>query len=265
MTRLPPSALTIAGSDSGGGAGIQADLRTFDAHHIHGLSVLTALTAQNTRGVSAIHAVPLDIVDAQLQAVFEDFRVAAVKTGMLGTAALARRVASALEQRRPRHLVVDPVMVASSGAPLLKPDAVRTIRERLLPLSSLITPNIPEAEVLLGYPIGLRDLEAAAVELHALGARAVLLKGGHMPGPEISDILFDGNRITRFGHPRLRREGHGTGCTLAAAITARLARGQKLEDAVGGATEFVHQALQAGYRPGHGKVCVLATARSAWP
>ncbi len=255
--RTPASALSIAGSDSGGGAGIQADLRTFAAHRVHGLSVLTALTAQNTRGVFDIHAVPLRHVDAQLEAVFSDFRITAVKTGMLGTAALTRRVAAAMEARRPRHLVVDPVMVASSGARLLRSDAVKAVRERLLPLASLITPNVPEAEVLLGYPVEADGMEAAAIALHALGARAVLLKGGHMAGAKVSDILFDGRRIVRFSHRRLRREGHGTGCTLAAAVTARLARGEELEAAVGGAIEYVHEALRNGYRPGKGKVYVL--------
>ncbi|HRQ66849.1 MAG TPA: bifunctional hydroxymethylpyrimidine kinase/phosphomethylpyrimidine kinase [Xanthomonadaceae bacterium] len=260
MSRTPPSVLTIAGSDSGGGAGIQADLRTFAAHHVHGLSVLTALTAQNTRGVSAIHAVPLRHVDAQLDAVFSDFRITAVKTGMLGTAALTRRVAEAMQTRRPRHLVVDPVMVASSGARLLREDAVKAVRERLLPLASLITPNVPEAEVLLGRPLADRtDMEAAAVSLHALGAGAVLLKGGHAEGRHVTDLLFDGERMLRFTQPRLRRDGHGTGCTLAAAVAARLARGESLEDAVEGAIAFVHRALAAGFRPGRGRVCVLDT------
>jgi hydroxymethylpyrimidine/phosphomethylpyrimidine kinase len=257
------SVLTIAGSDSGGGAGIQADLRTFAAHGLHGLSVLTALTAQNTRGVSDIHAVPLRHVRAQMDAVFDDFAITATKTGMLGTAALVRCVATALAARRPRHLVVDPVMVASSGARLLRADAVQAMRKHLLPLASVITPNLPEAEVLLGYPVESDALEAAAIALHALGPGAVLLKGGHGRAARVDDILFDGCQIVRFSHRRLHREGHGTGCTLAAAIAARLGRGEPLEQAVGGAIEFVHEALRSGFRPGKGSVHVLNTAACA--
>jgi hydroxymethylpyrimidine/phosphomethylpyrimidine kinase len=259
-----PCALTIAGSDSGGGAGIQADLRTFAAHRVHGLSVLTALTAQNTRGVSDIHPVPLRHVQAQLEAVFADFRIGAAKTGMLGTPGLVRTVAAALARHRPRHLVVDPVMVASSGARLLLEQAVHGLRRHLLPLASLITPNLPEAEVLLGRSLRDRsDFEAAAVELRTLGAAAVLLKGGHAPGRQVVDLYFDGRRMHRFAHPRLRREGHGTGCTLAAAVTARLARGEPMAAAVEGAIAFVQRALAAGYRPGRGAVYVLDSAVSA--
>lgn len=254
-----PNVLTIAGSDSGGGAGIQADLRTFAAHGVHGLSVLTALTAQNTRAVTDIHPVPLRHVDAQIEAVFDDFRVASVKTGMLGTAALTRRVAAAIERHRPNHLVVDPVMVSSSGARLLKADAIRAVRERLLPLASVITPNLPEAEALLGHPIEPGESEAAAIALHSLGPRAVLLKGGHASGSNVCDLLFDGRRMLSFRHRRLRREGHGTGCTLASALAARLAVGRSLEDAARGAIDFVRMALHAGYRPGRGAVYVLDT------
>lgn len=251
------SVLTIAGSDSGGGAGIQADLKTFAAHGLHGLSVIAALTAQNTRGVTAVHVPPLEFLGAQIDACFEDFDVRAVKLGMLANAAVIEAVAAALERHRPKHLVVDPVMVATSGARLLEADALDALRERLLPIATLATPNIPEAELLLGEAIDAESAEAAVVELLGFGCPAVLLKGGHIGEGPMIDRLQDGDALHEFEHERLAVEGHGTGCTLASAIAANLALGLSLADACGEAADYVHGALRHAYRPGRGTVAVL--------
>ncbi|WP_447731151.1 bifunctional hydroxymethylpyrimidine kinase/phosphomethylpyrimidine kinase [Pseudoxanthomonas suwonensis] len=253
------SALTIAGSDSGGGAGIQADLKTFAAHGVHGLSALAALTAQHTRGVTAVHVPPVDFLEAQIDACFDDFRIEAVKLGMLASAAVIEAVARSLERHRPRHVVVDPVMVATSGARLLEEDALHALRTRLLPLATVITPNLPEAELLLGRKIeDLQAMAQAADALRELGAAAVLLKGGHLPGGgDVVDILVDADGEQRTAHPRLQGEAHGTGCTLASAVAANLARGLALREACRHATDYVHEALRAGSRPGRGDVLVL--------
>ena len=257
-TARPICALTIAGSDSGGGAGIQADLKTFAAHGVHGLSAIAALTAQNTRGVTAMHVPPVKFLHQQIDACFEDFKIGAVKIGMLANARVINAVADALETWRPKFIVLDPVMVASSGASLLEPAALRALRTRLIPLASVVTPNIPEAELLLGLPIANdEDAEAALVELLELGARAVLLKGGHLKGKEMVDRLDDGRQLHEFVHPRLKLEGHGTGCTLASAIAANLCLGMSLSDACAAAADYVHGALLASYRPGKGSVAVL--------
>ena len=254
----PPAVLTIAGSDSGGGAGIQADLRTFSAHDLHGLSAIAALTAQNTREVGAVHIVPPAMIEAQLDAVFDDFGIAAVKIGMLGNLATVRAVARALGRHKPAHLVLDPVMVASSGASLLDASAVGDLVDRLVPLATVVTPNIPEAELLLGRRVKTEEqAEAAAHALHDLGAEAVLLKGGHLAGSTVVDVLYDGSQVHRYAHPRLRVSGHGTGCTLASAIASRLAWGEDLPAAVDGAIDYVHGALRHAYRPGRGEVSVL--------
>jgi hydroxymethylpyrimidine/phosphomethylpyrimidine kinase len=256
----PPSALTIAGSDSGGGAGVQADLKAFAAMGVHGLSAITALTAQHTRGVTAVHVPPVAFLRAQLDACFEDFDVRAVKLGMLANAEVIHAVADALEHWRPASVVLDPVMIASSGAVLLEPAALEAMRERLLPLATLLTPNIPEAELLLGRDIGDgEDAEDALLELMALGPAAVLLKGGHLDGDPVIDRLQDGDAglLHEFEHPRLAVEGHGTGCTLAAAIAGRLALGEALPEAVGAAADYLHDALARGYRPGLGPLTVL--------
>jgi hydroxymethylpyrimidine/phosphomethylpyrimidine kinase len=254
----PTSVLTIAGSDSGGGAGIQADLKTFAAHGLHGLSAIAALTAQNTRGVNAVHTPPADFLHAQINACFDDFAIGAVKLGMLANARIIHAVADALERHRPEHIVLDPVMVASSGAVLLEPAALEALRGRLLPMATVITPNIPEAELLLGHAIASdEDAETALVELLALDARAVLLKGGHLRGKEMVDRLDDGRQLHEFVHPRLKVEGHGTGCTLASAIAANLARGLALAEACDAAADYVHGALLGAYRPGKGKPAVL--------
>jgi hydroxymethylpyrimidine/phosphomethylpyrimidine kinase len=253
----PAAALTVAGSDSGGGAGIQADLRAFAAYGVHGLSALTATTAQNTRAVTDVHRIPGPHLAAQVSAVLADFRIGAVKTGMLGTAATVRVVARALRGRRV-PVVVDPVMIASSGAALLAPGAVRAIVEELLPLAALLTPNVPEAEALTGVRIeSVRDMDRACDALLARGARAILLKGGHLPGRRVVDVLRTGTQRIAVEHPRLAREGHGTGCTLASAIAAQLALGRALEPAVRDAIAYVHGALAHGIRPGRGRVHVL--------
>jgi hydroxymethylpyrimidine/phosphomethylpyrimidine kinase len=259
MAARPLCALTIAGSDSGGGAGIQADLKTFAAHGVHGLAAIAALTAQNTRGVSAIHVPPPAFLRAQLDACFDDFRIGAIKIGMLANAAVIRTVAEALAEHPRVPGVLDPVMVASSGATLLDPAAIDALREQLLPRATLLTPNVPEAELLLGHAIADPEAaEGALVELLALGPGAVLLKGGHLPGRgELVDRYDDGTVFAEFVHPRLRVAGHGTGCTLASAIAAHLCLGHPLPRACAAATDYVHGALEASYRPGTAPLAVL--------
>jgi hydroxymethylpyrimidine/phosphomethylpyrimidine kinase len=253
------SALTIAGSDSGGGAGIQADLKTFAAHGVHGLSAIAALTAQHTRGVTAVHVPPVEFLRAQVDACFDDFEVGAVKLGMLANAEVIHAVADALERWRPPHVVLDPVMVATSGAKLLADDALDALRTRLLPLATLVTPNMPEAGLLLGLAISDADTaERAIAALRDLGARAVLLKGGHLDeGRQVVDRYDDGSTQRRFVHERMAIDGHGTGCTLASAIAAGLCKGLALPDACGAAADYVNAALRGGYRPGRGNVVVL--------
>ncbi|WP_266168064.1 bifunctional hydroxymethylpyrimidine kinase/phosphomethylpyrimidine kinase [Dyella subtropica] len=254
----PPIALTIAGSDSGGGAGIQADLKTFHARHVHGLSVIAAITSQNTRGVTAVYAVPLAHIRSQLDAVFDDFPITAVKTGMLGNAAITRLVAREMRRRKPAWLVVDPVMIATSGARLLTEEAVDAMVNGLIPLADILTPNLPEAEALLGRSIRTaKDFDSAGEALLTLGASAVLLKGGHHTGREVVDRFYDERGMMEVRHPRLRVEGHGTGCTLASAIAAELAKGQSPRSAVRRAADYVHRALAHSYRPGGGAAHVL--------
>lgn len=253
------SALTIAGSDSGGGAGIQADLKTFAAHRVHGLSAIAALTAQHTRGVTAVNVPPMDFLRAQLDACFDDFDIRAVKLGMLATAEVIGVVADALREHRPATIVVDPVMVATSGAKLLEDSALHALRTQLLPLADVVTPNLPEAELLLGRPIpDLDTMHVAARDLLELGARAVFLKGGHLPGDgDVVDLYVDAHGITPTSHPRLAVDAHGTGCTLASAIAARCAQGMPMEQACLAASDYVHAALQGGYRPGRSDILVL--------
>jgi hydroxymethylpyrimidine/phosphomethylpyrimidine kinase len=255
----PVSALTIAGSDSGGGAGIQADLKTFAAHRVHGLSAIAALTAQHTRGVSEVHVPPVDFLRAQLDACFEDFDVGAAKLGMLATSEVIDAVATSLATWGPRWIVLDPVMVATSGARLLADDALDALRTRLLPLASVATPNLPEAELLLGHPIpDLEAMRGACAAFLRLGARAVLLKGGHLAGGgDVVDLVADAEGIREIAHPRLDLEGHGTGCTLASAVAANLCLGKPLAQACADASDYVHRALRGGYRPGRGDVVVL--------
>ena len=254
----PHCALTIAGSDSGGGAGIQADLKTFAALDVHGLSAITAITAQNTRGVRAIHPAPLQHLRAQLDALFEDFPIQAVKTGMLGDARSVRCVARELGKRKPVWLVVDPVMISTTGARLLDKAGVRMLREELIPLADVLTPNLPEAEALLGRKINnARDIEHAARTLLDLGACAVLLKGGHARGREAIDRFIDTRGVLEFRHPRLNVQAHGTGCTLSAALAAELAKGATPRIAARRAIAFVQRALRNAYRPGGGELHVL--------
>ena len=254
----PPIALTIAGSDSGGGAGIQADLRTFAAHGVHGVCAITAVTAQNTRAVTAIQPLPERIVRAQLDAVFSDFRVRAIKIGMLATAGIVRSVAAELDRHPNIPLVLDPVLVATTGARLARGDLVQPLRRHLLARADVLTPNIPETEALLGRNVRNRtEMLAAAIDLAGLGARAVLLKGGHLAGRRVFDLLLSPDGAHWFEHARIPGAAHGTGCTLASAIAANLALGDSLIDAVGKAIEYVHRALAAGYRPGRGNLRVL--------
>jgi hydroxymethylpyrimidine/phosphomethylpyrimidine kinase len=253
-----PVAVTIGGSDSGGGAGIQADLKTFSALGVYGASVITALTAQNTKGVFAIHEVPADFIAAQMNAVFSDFDVAAVKIGMLGNAAAIGVVARELQSRRARNVVLDTVMAASSGERLLRPDAIGALRE-LIALASLVTPNLSEAAALVGGPAARNEDEmyAQARKLLDIGAGAVLIKGGHGEGPESVDLLVESGGATRFAMPRIEtRNTHGTGCTLASAIAAGLAKDLSLADAVHAAKTYISAAiaaadrLQLGFGPG---------------
>lgn len=251
-----PVALSIAGSDSGGGAGIQADLKTFQAFDVFGTTAITALTAQNTLGVTAVHAVPPEMVVEQIRVVASDLRPAACKTGMLATAELVEVVAGAIEEWGLRNYILDPVMVATSGARLLDASAESSILERLLPLCTLVTPNLDEAAVMAGRPVedegAMREI---AQELVERGAGAALIKGGHLVGDVVVDILFDGREFRRWERPRLEtRSTHGTGCTLAAAITAGLARGEPLVQAVEAGLDFVHRAIleAPGLGAGHG-------------
>lgn len=263
----PVSALTIAGSDSGGGAGIQADLKAFAAHRVHGLSAIAALTAQNTRGVIAVHVPPIDFLQAQLDACFADFDVHAVKLGMLANAEVIERVADALEKHRPTHIVLDPVMIATSGAKLLEDGALDALRTRLIPLATLLTPNMPEAELLLGRRIACaEDAEDAAAALLELGAGAVLLKGGHLDeGSRVIDRYFDGVTREEFSHARLPVDAHGTGCTLASAIAAQLCCGLSLPNACEAAIDYVARGLHSGYCPGRSEVLVIDHFGAARP
>jgi hydroxymethylpyrimidine/phosphomethylpyrimidine kinase len=249
-----PVALTIAGSDSGGGAGIQADLKTFHAFGVFGTTAVTAITVQNTEGVRAVHAVPPDIVRGQIAAVAEDLRPAACKTGMLATRELVTVVAAALWEHGLEHYVLDPVMVATSGDRLLDEDAEAAILAGLVPLATLVTPNLDEASILTGTPV--RDVAAmrvAARQLVDAGAGAALIKGGHLQASELVDVLHDGNRLREYRRPRLAtRSTHGTGCTLSAAVAAGLARGDALVPAVEHALEFVHRAMARAPALGRG-------------
>jgi hydroxymethylpyrimidine/phosphomethylpyrimidine kinase len=256
MTDRFPVALTIAGSDSGGGAGIQADLKSFHAFGVFGTSAITAVTVQNTLGVSGVHPIPVDTVRAQIRAVAEDLRPAACKSGMLATAELVRAVAESIREHRLAHYVLDPVMVASSGDRLLDQDAERAVAESLVPLAALVTPNLDEASVLVGAPVEEREgMRRAAVALVEMGARAALLKGGHLRSAELVDILFDGREWHEWRRPKLdTRSTHGTGCTLSAAVAAGLAHGRPLTRAVEDALGYVSRAMHAapGLGGGHG-------------
>jgi hydroxymethylpyrimidine/phosphomethylpyrimidine kinase len=266
---MSPIALTIAGSDSGGGAGIQADLKSFQAFGVYGASVITAVTAQNTRGVFGVHAVPPEFVRAQIDAVVEDLRPAAFKTGMLANAAIVAEVARAIRAHNLSAYVLDPVMVATSGDRLLDRSAESAVREQLVPLCALVTPNLEEAALLTDRSgddeAGMR---AMAENLVALGAGAALVKGGHMPGEELVDVLFDGRDHRTWRRRRVAsRHTHGTGCTLSAAITACLARGAALADAVAAGLEYVRRGIESapGLGGGHGPLNHMAPAPVVTP
>src|SRR5947199_4281609 len=256
-----PIALTIAGSDSSGGAGIQADLKTFAALGVYGASVITALTAQNTSGVSGIHVVPADFVTAQIDAVFRDLHVDAVKVGMARRLAAIDAIAAGLTRWSPKDVVLDPVMVATSGDRLLATEAVDGLRTKLMPRASLVTPNLPEAAVLLDEPVALSEsaIESQGKRLLALGCRAVLIKGGHGQGAESIDYLIDGQRTIELAAPRITTKNtHGTGCSLSSAIAAGLAKGEGLETAIRNAKAWISAAIAAADRfsvgHGHGPV-----------
>lgn len=256
---VSPCCLTIAGSDSGGNAGVQADLRAFHAYSLHGCTVFAALTAQNPFGVSAIHAIPADFVAAQLDAVLGVYDIRALKTGMLADSAVIETVADRLAAHPEMAKVVDPVMIATSGARLVPETAIEALRAKLLPLATLITPNLPEAETLAGHSGGGRGSSAAvARELaRAIYERfgcAVLVKGGHGDGASAVDVLFDGREFEEYSAGWIRDavSTHGTGCSLAAAVAAELALGGDLKAAVAGAKEYVHRAIETSYLVGRG-------------
>ncbi len=246
-------ALTIAGSDSGAGAGIQADLKTFAAHGVYGTSAITAITAQNTIGVTAVLAVNPKLVGAQIDAIIADIGAHAVKTGMLANAAIIDIVAKKIRQHRLKNIVVDPVMVATSGDLLIEKSAVAALRSKLIPLASVVTPNIPEAEVLTGMKLrSVDEIREAAKRIVKMGAKTVLIKGGHLKGPAM-DLFYDGKKFTALNAPRIgTKNTHGTGCTLSAAIAANLANGQKIETAVTNAKRYITDSLRNSYRIGSG-------------
>jgi len=252
----PACGLTIAGSDSGGGAGIQADLATFAAFGVHGTSAVTALTAQNTIGVQGVHVVPPAFVDLQLRSVLDDFTVGAAKTGMLATAEIISIVARRAAADELPNLVVDPVMIATSGHRLLDPDAERAYLDALFPHAVVVTPNVFEAELLVGRTLaGIDELAEAARQLYARGPRYVVIKGGHLSGNESVDVVFDGTDIEFLHAPRVASVNtHGTGCTFSAAITARLALGDPPDRAISVAKRYITSAIEAaaGWRLGHG-------------
>ncbi|MBI3636375.1 MAG: bifunctional hydroxymethylpyrimidine kinase/phosphomethylpyrimidine kinase [Candidatus Rokubacteria bacterium] len=248
-----PKALTIAGSDSGGGAGIQADLKTFTAFRVFGMSVLTAVTAQNSVGVHGVHNLPPEFVAKQIDAVLSDFGADAVKIGMLSTAEIARAVGARLRAHGARRIVLDPVMIAKSGDPLLQPDARAALIADVVPLAEVVTPNLHEAAALAGMPVETeREMEEAARRIRLLGPRTVLVKGGHLKDAA-TDILWDGRAFTRFTAERIDSpNAHGTGCTFSAAIAANRARGLALGDAIRDAKAYVTATIRGGFAAGRG-------------
>ena len=262
-------ALTIAGSDSGGGAGIQADLKTFSAFGVFGMTAITAVTAQNTRGVQSILEMPLDLIEAQIQSVIEDIGVDAAKTGMLGSATIVELVAAAAGRLRIERLVVDPVMVAKSGDALLREDAIDAVRHSLLPRALVVTPNLPEAEVLTrGAVTDEAGMREAARRIRDMGARWVVVKGGHLPDSEDAfDLVWDGVDFTALRSPRTpTKNTHGTGCTFSAAIAAGLARGLAPLEAIERAKRFVTRAIESSLSlgSGHGPTNHLVGVQSEW-
>ncbi|MDR3289578.1 MAG: bifunctional hydroxymethylpyrimidine kinase/phosphomethylpyrimidine kinase [Peptococcaceae bacterium] len=246
-------ALTIAGSDCSGGAGIQADLKTFAAHGVYGMSVIVSVVAENTFRVIDIHDLPPTMIGKQMDAVFEDIGVDAVKVGMLSQSGCMEMVAAKLKEYAPPHIVVDPVMIAKNGAPLMNPAAMATLLQRILPLATVLTPNIPEAEKMTGMSItSVADMEQAARHIHSWGIENVLVKGGHMAG-EARDVLYDGTQFYHFSAERVATKNtHGTGCTFSSAIAANLARGWELPEAVKRAKDYVTTAIRHSLAIGKG-------------
>ena len=250
-----PIGLTIAGSDSGGGAGIQADIKAMEANGVFATTALTAITAQNTQGVTLAFDLPLDLIEAQIDAVLDDMQVAAFKTGMLSSKAIIELVARKIQDRQMTPLVVDPVMVATSGDPLLQMDAVQSIIRHLIPLADVVTPNAHEAAHLTGKEVAtLEQAEEAAVQIHAMGARGVLVKGGHLAGTEEAiDVFYDGVEISYYSAPFIDTlHTHGTGCTYASAIAAHLAHGRPVSEAIARAKQYVTKAIEHGWAAGKG-------------
>ena len=247
--------LTIAGSDSGGGAGIQADIKAMSANGVFAMSVITAITAQNTEEVTEVFELPTSIIAAQLDAVFDDFEVAAVKTGMLSSTAIVETVARMLKPQDVKNLVVDPVMISKSGYPLLKPDAIEAVKHHLFPLALLVTPNVREAQQLSGIEIKtLADARRAAKVIHGFGCKHVLIKGGHMLAERATDLLYDGRFFSVFKGTFIDTpHTHGTGCTFASAIAAHLARGKSVSDAIQTAKNYLTEAIRNGLAIGHGQ------------
>jgi hydroxymethylpyrimidine/phosphomethylpyrimidine kinase len=246
--------LTIAGSDSGGGAGIQADLKTFTAFRVFGLSVITGLTAQNTRGVQGVELPSTDFIRTQLRSVLEDIGADAAKTGMLATDEIIRTVAAMIREFRLRNLVVDPVMIAASGDALMDHEAAPVMQEHLFPLATVVTPNLDEATLLCHRKIRtIEDMEEAARSIHAMGPKYVLVKGGHLPGERVVDLLYDGREFVRRESRRVQGEFHGTGCTLSSAIAAGLAKGLPVREAVARAQGYVELGLKTAPAVGGGR------------
>ena len=255
-----PKVLTIAGSDSGGGAGIQADIKTFTAFKVFSTSVITAITAQNTKEVTAVHNVPIEIITKQIDAVLSDIGTDAVKIGMLSTSEIIKEVTDGLKRYSVRNIVLDPVMVSASGARLIEDSAIESLKKDLINLALIVTPNIPEAEVLSGIKIkSLDDMDNAAKKILALGCKSVLIKGGHVDlgVNAMIDILYSGSKQVKFTNKRINKEGHGTGCTLSSAIAACLAKGFSVEKSVRYSIDYVHNALENGFKVGE-KNYVLA-------
>lgn len=249
-----PQILTIAGSDSGGGAGIQADIKAIQANGGFALSAVTSITAQNTQSVIAAHDLPVELIEQQIRAVFDDFDIAAVKTGMLSSSEIVETVARLLEERKVERLVVDPVMISKSGYPLLREDAVATVRRRLLPLALLVTPNRHEAELLAGIPVrGETDAREAGMRILESGCRAVLVKGGHLDETHSTDYLITAKGVRAYPADRIdTKNTHGTGCTYSAALATWLGRGLELEEAVARSKTYVTEAIRHALAIGHG-------------
>lgn len=247
--------LTIAGSDSGGGAGIQADIKAMSANGVFAMSVITAITAQNTEEVTDVFELPASIIAAQIDAIFDDFEVAAVKTGMLSSSTIVDVVARMLKPQNVAHLVVDPVMVSKSGHPLLKPDAIDAVKKQLFPQAFVVTPNVHEAQQLSGLEIkSLADARRAAKIIHEFGCQHVLIKGGHLLAERATDLLYDGRFFNVFSGEFIDTpHTHGTGCTFASALAAQLARGKSVSDAVQAAKAYVTEAIRHSLAIGHGK------------